>query len=173
MYNQIDTLVDFENNFGKIRVLNDSLIQILYSLSNNFTYISPELYNDTNYVLFSDNSIFAKIKNGISIETTLNNYNVDYISIEKFEVVDGLYYIKLNDNSDVFEIIHTLHNSGNFVYVEPSLNSFGNLSSTFNITDYFLNPDFQNQWWLQDNTNANIHIQDAWEITAGHPKIKS
>ena len=172
MYNQIDTLVGFDNNFGKIRVLNDSLVSILYSLSDNFTYISPELYKDTNNFFFLDNAIFAKIKNGISIETVLNNYNVEYSNIEKFEVVVGLYYIKLNNVSDIFNIIHTLYNSGNFEYVEPSFNSFNNLTSTLNTTDYNTNPDFQDQWWLQDNTNANIHIQDAWEVTAGNPNIK-
>lgn len=89
MYNQIDTFVGFENKSGKIRVLNDSLIPILYSLSDNFTYISPELYDDANNILFSDNAIIAKIKQGITIETILNNYNINYISIEKIKKPHG------------------------------------------------------------------------------------
>ena len=172
LYNNIDTLEYFENGHGKINIQNDSLLTIFNSFSNSFKYSSPELSIDSNSIYYTDNSIILKVKSNISIENILNQYSIEYEKLEKINVVDGLYYIELVDNSDVFNIIHILFNSGNFIYVEPSFYINNGLTATENVIDYTSNPSFVNQWWLHEDHEANIYIQDAWEISAGNPKIK-
>ncbi|MGI5821745.1 MAG: S8 family serine peptidase [Bacteroidales bacterium] len=170
----VDTLEYFENGYGKIYIENDSLLNIFDSFSGFFKYSSPELYiiGDSSTYYYTDNSILAKVKSNFVIKNILDQYSIRYKKIEKINVVDGLYYIELEDNSDIFNIVHILFDSGKFKYVEPSFYFNGEFTVFENVNDYTNNPDFSDQWWLQDNHEANIYIQDAWNLTAGNSKIK-
>ena len=126
--------------------------------------------NDKWYLVDSAGSIIfevervitVKFNNGISDQQKNNLYsatNVTVLRENSLRFID----LRIDSTDDVVQILQQYINSG-FCQV-AELNTFGH----FNVIPN--DPQFVNQWYLDQISDADIDAPEAWDIVTGNPDI--
>lgn len=106
--------------------------------------------------------ILLQTKGSVNLIDILYNYNIPFVSYERFGLYSNEFVVKLSV-SGALHYANTLFESGHFEYAQPSFYRFDDLN----------NPLYCQQWGLKNTgqyggiVGMDINVEPAWEIATG------
>ncbi|PSR53061.1 hypothetical protein AHMF7605_05735 [Adhaeribacter arboris] len=127
-------------------------------------YPAFKIGKETVYV---GNKIIYTIKKGhnpAQVKTFLNNHKTALVA--EIDLGDRKIYVAaIEKGEDVFRVANKLFESGQVEYAEPDFTFSGH--SDYLPNDFF----YPSQWFLSQDSDADIDAPEAWDITAGSSSV--
>ncbi|MDX2302200.1 MAG: fibronectin type III domain-containing protein [Microscillaceae bacterium] len=160
---------------------NFSSLRQKLALEDQFKALYPA-YDMAGVRVFLTNRLLLKIRSQADILTLhlfLDNYGV---SLQEFHPTeDGLLcFVELPESVDIFEITHKLDQREEVIYAEPDLiltspsgfyESEPQICPSISNNDLPNDPDFSKQWFLHQESDADLDAPEAWAIHPGDSQV--
>ena len=159
--------IDTSSFFNKYYLKTDKQTAFEYVIDQYdtiFNLNTPNYAENDSLTLYPTREILLKIKESNSLQTILTEQNVPYSHYIEDDYSNRCYTVFLTTDSAI-KYASILYETGYFEYAEPNLvGSIANFG-------YYDNTYFPQQLAVL-NTDVNINVLPAWEITTGDTAIK-